>query len=84
MEKETRDYIDKSYDSLNRRFDSMMNSLRSHTTMIEGKIGLLNGEIADFRHSADSRLGFLEEDTKRIRESIKSNHEELIELLKNK
>lgn len=83
MDKETTDYIDKNYGALNHRFDSMMDSFRNQTKMIEGthtslkgEIGLLTGEIIDLRHDLKLKYGFIEADSKRIRDSIKSNHEE--------
>ncbi len=67
--------------SINIRFDAMMESLRNNTAMLEGKVGLLKGEIVDFRHSMDSKIGFIEADMKKMRNDIKKNHEDILDLM---
>ena len=80
------DKIKESDNFNNRRFTSMMDNFRSQTKKIEGgndlirgDIGLLKGEHIDFRQDVESRLGFIEADSKKIRDSIKSNHVESIQ-----
>lgn len=71
--------VDEDNIAINRRFDSLMESFRNQTKMIEGGLGLLKGEIVDFRHDMRSKLDFIEADSKKIRDSIKSNHAESIQ-----
>lgn len=76
--------VDEDNISINRRFDSIMDSFRNQTKMIEGGIGLLKGEILDFRHDMKSKLGFIDADMKKMRTEMKTNHQEIKDLIKER
>lgn len=70
--------------SINIRFDAMRDSFGYQTKMIEGTTGLLREEIVDFRYDMQSKLGYINSDLNKIRNEIKKNHEEIIDLIERK
>lgn len=67
--------VDEDNIAINRRIDSMRDILGGSSKSLEGRLGLVKGEILDFRHCMDSKLDSISEDLKMIRKDMNAGFE---------